>query len=204
MNGELVRASDAERERVVALLRDHAAEGRLTLEELAERVGAAYGAATTDELDALARDLPPAPPVQRRHVTRFLFSLLGSTTRSGRIRLRRRVACLMAFGNIDLDLRQATFERDVLTVVKIGMFGAIDVYVPEGVEVDFRGLAIGGHTRANGNDPPARPGTPLVRVVALSIFAGLDVWRVPVEWRDRTWREVIKGIRRGENRELEG
>jgi hypothetical protein len=203
VSGDLVRASDAERERVVALLSDHAAEGRLTLEEMAERVGAAYGAVTTDELDALARDLPTAPPVQRRHVTRFLFSLFGSTTRSGRIRLRRRVACLMAFGNIDLDLRQATFERDVLTVVKIGMFGAIDVYVPEGVEVDFRGIALGGHTRANGNDPHPRPGTPLVRVVAVSIFAGLDVWRVPAAWRDKSWREVIKGIRRGENRELE-
>ena len=203
MRGELVRASDSERERVVALLRDHAAEGRLTLEELAERVGAAYLAVTTDELEGLARDLPSAPPLQRRRPTRFLFSLLGSTARSGRIRLRRRVACLMAFGNIDLDLRQATFERDVLTVVKIGIFGAIDLYVPEGVEVDFRGLAIGGHTRANGNDPPARPGTPLVRVVALSIFAGLDVWRVPAEWRDRTWRQVIKAIRRGEHLELE-
>ena len=203
MNGELVRASDAERERVVALLSDHAAEGRLTLEEMAERIGAAYLAVSTEELAALAADLPPSPPVQRRHVTRFLFSMFGSTTRSGRIRLRRRVACLMGFGNIDLDLRQATFERDVVTVFAVGMFGAIDVYVPEGVEVDFRGIALGGHTHANGNDPPARPGTPLVRVVALSIFAGLDVWRVPVEWRDRTWREVIRGIRSGAHRELE-
>jgi hypothetical protein len=203
VNGELVRASDSERERVVALLRDHAAEGRLTLEELAERVGAAYLAVTTEELDALARDLPSAPPLQRRRPTRILFSLLGSTTRSGRIRLRRRVACLMGLGNIDLDLRQATFERDVLTIFAFGAFGAIDVYVPEGVEVDFRGIALGGHTHANGNDPPARPGTPLVRVVAVSVFAGLDVWRVPVEWRDKTWREAIRAIRRGEHLELE-
>jgi hypothetical protein len=43
MNGELEkRASDAEREQVVVRLRDTSAEGRLTLEELAERTALAY------------------------------------------------------------------------------------------------------------------------------------------------------------------
>lgn len=203
MNDAPVLASDAERERTVALLRDHAAVGRLTLEELAERVGAAYAARTTEELDALALDLPAAAPAPRRGVTRVLLSLFGSTEREGRIRVRRRATCLTTFGNVDLDLRRATFEREVLTVVALGAFGAIDVYVPEGVEVDFRGLALGGHARANGNDPPPQPGTPLVRVVAFGLFAGIDVWRVPAAWRQKGWREVIRGIRSGAHRELE-
>ena len=116
---------------------------------------------------------------------------------------RQRVGCLMAFGNIDLDLRQATLEGDVITILAFGMFGAIDVYVPEGVEVDLHGFAIGGHKRARGNDPPPRPGTPLVRVWAVSIFAGIDVWRVPITWTQKTWREVIRGIRSGAHKELE-
>ena len=58
----------------------------------------------------------------------------------------------MGFGNIDLDLRQATLEGDVITVVAFGMLGAIDVYVRDGVEVDLYGLALGGHKNANGND----------------------------------------------------
>src|SRR5207245_477241 len=104
-----LRASDADRDRTVALLRDHAAEGRLTLEEFSERMERAYLARTHNELEELARDLPaPAPlVVSRRRPTRFLLSLFGSTEREGRIRVRRRVGCLMAFGNIDLDLRQA-------------------------------------------------------------------------------------------------
>src|SRR5205823_12016486 len=144
------------------------------------------------------------PAVSRRGPTRFVLSLFGSTAREVRIRVRGRVACLMGFGNIDLDLRQATLEGDVITVVALGVFGAIDVYVPEGVEVDLHGLALGGHKRTRGNDPPARPGTPLVRVFAVSIFAGIDVWRVPIAWTQKTWREVIRGIHSGAHKELEG
>ncbi len=64
-----VRASDAERERAATLLRDHAAEGRLDADELAERVGRAYSAATRSELAVLTSDLPaiePTPVRERR------------------------------------------------------------------------------------------------------------------------------------------
>ena len=54
-----VRASDAEREAMVALLGRHGAEGRLAPEELDERIEAALRARTRAELEALAVDLPP-------------------------------------------------------------------------------------------------------------------------------------------------
>jgi hypothetical protein len=85
----------------------------------------------------------------------------------------------------------------VVTITAFGLFAAIDVYVPEGVEVELRGFALFGHKRARGNDPPPRAGTPLVRVYAVSLFAGIDVWRVPLAWARRTWSEVIRGIRAG-------
>jgi hypothetical protein len=53
-----LRASDAERERVVDHLRTHAGEGRLTVEDLDERLGRAYAATTRAELAALTADLP--------------------------------------------------------------------------------------------------------------------------------------------------
>jgi uncharacterized protein DUF1707/cell wall-active antibiotic response 4TMS protein YvqF len=200
-----LRASDSDRERTIALLRDQAAIGRLTLEEFTDRMSAAYLARTNYDLDQLALDLPSthAQAGSRRRPTRFLFSMFGSTERDGRIRVRRRVGCLMGFGNIDLDLRQATLEGDVITIVALGVFGAIDVYVPEGVEVDLHGFTLGGHKRALGNDPPAQSGTPLVRVFAVSLFAGIDVWRVPIAWTQKPWREVIRGIRSGAHKELE-
>ena len=60
VNDEL-RASDRQRDDVAAELRDHFAEGRLTQEELDERVDAAYAARTQGELARLRADLPPLP-----------------------------------------------------------------------------------------------------------------------------------------------
>jgi hypothetical protein len=56
-----VRASDAEREEVVTALRTHAGDGRLGIEELDQRIEAAYAAKTRRELVALTNDLPRAP-----------------------------------------------------------------------------------------------------------------------------------------------
>jgi hypothetical protein len=61
-----IRASDEDRQRVVAALERHTGAGRLTLDEFAERVEAAAGARTLDELAAVVSDLPadiPADPV---------------------------------------------------------------------------------------------------------------------------------------------
>ena len=53
-----IRASDADRDRVAALLREHHAAGRLTAEEFGERMDRALEARTLGELDELLADLP--------------------------------------------------------------------------------------------------------------------------------------------------
>ncbi len=53
-----IRASDADRDRVAALLREHHAAGRLTAEEFGERMDRALEARTLGELDELMTDLP--------------------------------------------------------------------------------------------------------------------------------------------------
>jgi hypothetical protein len=53
-----LRASDADRERTVSLLREHHAEGRLDVDEFHERLNATYASKTIGELDALLADLP--------------------------------------------------------------------------------------------------------------------------------------------------
>ena len=60
-----IRTSDADRERSVVQLRDHYAEGRLTREELDERVAAALTARTFGDLRSVMSDLPePAHAAQ--------------------------------------------------------------------------------------------------------------------------------------------
>jgi hypothetical protein len=53
-----MRASDADRERAAALLREHAAVGRLTTEEFDQRLDKVFAAKTIGELDGLLADLP--------------------------------------------------------------------------------------------------------------------------------------------------
>jgi len=196
--------SDADRDRAVASLREHVADGRLTLEEFSERASAALAARTSGELEQLAADLPPppAPTARRRRPTRLLFSLFGSTEHAGRMRARRRIFCVSGFGNIDLDLREATLEGDVVTVYALGAFCAIDVYVPGGVEVDLHGFTLFGHRRENGAELPHEPAAPLVRVIVIAAFAGIDVWRVPAAWATLSWSEIIRAMRKGRHREL--
>jgi GntR family transcriptional regulator len=53
-----VRVGDADRDAIAAQLRDHYADGRLTLDELTERLDQAFTAKTGADLDGVLRDLP--------------------------------------------------------------------------------------------------------------------------------------------------
>ena len=48
----------------------------------------------------------------------------------------------------------------------------------------------------------SQPGAPVVHVYAFSLFAAIDVWRVPLEWTRRSLDEVIEGLETGRHREL--
>lgn len=65
-----LRVADADREQAVDELREHALAGRLTAEELEERVGAAYRATTRGDLEKLKADLPVSSTTVARALTK--------------------------------------------------------------------------------------------------------------------------------------
>jgi hypothetical protein len=80
MHGPSTRASDAERDHAARVLRDHWSVGRLTLEELDERLVAVYAATTRGDLELVTRDLPEPEPgdLARSEPThRFFWGLQG-------------------------------------------------------------------------------------------------------------------------------
>jgi hypothetical protein len=80
-----IRVSDADRDRVTAQLRDHFAEGRLTQEELDERISAALSAKTFGDLRHVMADLPsPSPCRPERHRTLSGLGPPGSSTGTAR------------------------------------------------------------------------------------------------------------------------
>lgn len=174
MSDEL-RASDDERERAVARLREASAEGRLTLEELAARTGDAYTARTRGELVRVTADLPAAaptsPPARAREWPRVVLGLFVPVVRRKRRRLGRRTVVLTVFAPIALDLRSATFEHEHASITVLSLFAPVTVVVPEHVDVDFGVLGVFAPVDEQGSPGALAPAAPRLRVSGVSLFA---------------------------------
>ncbi|MEQ7125013.1 DUF1707 domain-containing protein [Actinopolymorpha sp. B11F2] len=207
-----LRASDAERDRVVELLSEHAAVGRLTLAELEERAQKAYDAKTRSELDALTRDMPDQPTADqptvdrptvdrhaverpRRRVTRWFVAIMGGSNRRGRFRLSGTVHSIAVMGGDTVDLRDAEIDGDEVLINAFAVMGGTDIYVPDSVEVIVEGFALMGGNDERGSRRPARPGAPVIRIRAYSLMGGIDVWRLPAEAKGKSLKEARRAAR---------
>lgn len=172
-----MRASDAERERTVTALRAAAVEGRLTLEELAERVERALVAATREALEPLTADLPAPPEAPRpsRAGTRWIVGIMGGGDRKGRWRIGSRCTVVNVMGGADLDLREAVIASAETVITVVSLMGGSDIVVPEGVDVELGGFAFMGGNDLKIEGPRPGPGAPVVRVRAFSLMGGTDV-----------------------------
>ena len=176
----MTRASDSEREATVAHLREAAAEGRLDVEELVDRIDAAYTATTRAELAPLTADLPEpsgavysAPP--ERRATSLVLSIFGGSDRAGRWRVAERVRVVNIFGGADLDLREATLAAPDVRLTVVSIFGGSDIIVPERINVELSSFALFGGDKLKLGGAEAPPGAPTVHVRCVSVFGGTDV-----------------------------
>ncbi len=189
-----IRASDAEREAVVERLSEHAANGRLTLDELEQRIGLAYAATARGELAKLTADLPQqaAPPARRLKPTKWVVAFMGGAEKKGRWRIGRRLTSVAFMGGNDIDLRHAEINDEEVTIVAVAVMGGMDIYVPDSVEIQVGGFAFMGGNGERGSTRASRPGAPRIRILAYSLMGGIDVWRLPEEARGVSLRQAKK------------
>jgi hypothetical protein len=135
-----VRASDAERDVAVEQLRVAAAEGRLTFEELADRIEAASNAVTRGELVPLTADLPVASPTRSNYSP--VIRTFGDIKRKGAWVVPAESHFRSFFGAVILDLREATITTREVHIDAHTPFGNIVLLVPEGVDVEVRANAL--------------------------------------------------------------
>jgi hypothetical protein len=138
-----LRASDFDRERVITLLAQAAADGRLTPDEHTERVERAYQARTLGELAVLTTDLagPDAQPIRldgRRAVT----GVFGRDSREGRWVVPASLPVVAIFGEVELDLREALLQSGRIVVYATLIAGTIHLIVPDGVSVETSGTGV--------------------------------------------------------------
>ncbi|MGC5041230.1 DUF1707 SHOCT-like domain-containing protein [Streptomyces sp. DT190] len=135
-----VRASHADRDRAVDVLRVAAGDGRLTPEELDERLEAALSARTVGELALLTGDLSrPVEMAGAEEVARI--DQVGSVTRRGDAWVvPRRLEIRSAWGEVALDFTDAVITHDSLHIDLDLRAGALKLVTRPGVVVDTTGL----------------------------------------------------------------
>jgi hypothetical protein len=195
-----LRASDADRERVVALLTEAAGDGRLTLGEHEERAGQAYTARTLGDLSALTADLaaPGAQPI-RLDARRSVAAIFARERRDGRWVVPDSLPVTAIFGEVVLDLREALLQSRKVTVFATVIAGHLQLIVPEGVAVEITGTGFLSRRSVPGRSPAAQrpgsapapgadPGLPVIEVRAFALWGTVKA----ITPRRSRWRGVLR------------
>ena len=208
-----LRVSDAERDVTLRTLGDHAAVGRLTLDELEERSGRALAAKTRGELAALTSDLPaegaqasPASPAAQearpKRPVRWMVSIMSGSHRRGRFRAVGTINAVAIMGGHEIDLREAEIEGGELTLNLFAVMGGADVYVPDSVDLEVGGFSLmGGHEEV-GRELRPRPGAPVVRIQVYNLMGGATIYRLPPQARGQSLKQARRLARQAERGQL--
>ncbi len=208
-----LRVSDAERDVTLRTLGDHAAVGRLTLDELEERSGRALAAKTRGELAVLTSDLPaegeqafPASPAAQearpKRPVRWMVAIMSGSHRRGRFRAVGTINAVAVMGGHEIDLREAEIEGGELTLNLVAVMGGADVYVPDSVDLEVGGFSLmGGHEEV-GRELRPRPGAPVVRIQVYNLMGGATIYRLPPQARGQSLKQARRLAKQAERGEL--
>jgi len=158
-----LRASHEDRDQVVELLRVSAGDGRLTADELDERLEQAMTARTYGELARLVADLPAAgsgavtPAPRAKDVVRIECGS-GHAKREGRWVVPQRIEARVHSGHVKLDFTQAVITQPVLQIDAEVRSGHVILITKPGIVVDTDDVAVrSGHVKVRapwGQDVP--------------------------------------------------
>jgi hypothetical protein len=170
VSGEELRASHADRDQVVELLRVAAGDGRLSPEELDDRLERALTARTYAELAALTADLPATPgaavvppgaaaavatpkDLARIHVRG------SSVRRDGRWVVPKELDVEVRGGAVTLDFTEAVITQPLLRITAEVRGGGLRLITKPGIVVDAVDISVhGGSVQLP--EPPG-PGAPV-------------------------------------------
>ena len=187
-----LRIGDAERHQVAEILREAAGEGRLDLDELDQRLEAAYAAKTYADLVPLTADLPAhqpaaAPafrpgvatgiqPTEERHL-----ALMSGVDRKGVWTVPQQLTVTCFMGGANLDLREAQFSAQEVVITINAFMGGAEIVVNPRTHVVVEGTAfMGGFSGPSDRHPPELDATsPTVRVRGIAVMGGVSVSRKP-------------------------
>jgi hypothetical protein len=190
-----LRASYEDRDRVVELLRMAAGDGRLSADELDQRLEVALSARTYGELAALTRDLPAAPGLATAAEPKDLIRIearSGSARRDGRWVVPRRMEIRVSSGSVRLDFTEAVITQGTLAIDVEVNSGSVTLITRPGIVVDTDDISVGsGSVKVR---PPEDPGTPGLLSIQVSgkIGSGSVTARPPRLPRRTFWQWLLR------------
>lgn len=186
----LQRVSDAEREKVAERIRAAAADGRLGLDELDDRLGSALAARTRGDLDAVVADLGDDGVGIRPAADAVIRADGSSMQRTGPWDVPAKLTVKGSMSSVLLDFTEATFTAPSCVIEVELAAGSLRIVVPEDVAAD-----VDVEPRFSSVDVklPERPAAPraVVQVRGTLNMGSLSVRRPG--WRRR--RQLRKALR---------
>ena len=166
-----VRASDADRDRVVDVLRAAAGDGRLTAEEFGERMEAALSSRTLGELAVLTADLVAGPgrpgvATARAEDVIRIGQRGGAVRRTARWVVPRRLVLRSSWCEATLDFTDAVILHDTLRIDMNVRGGSLILVAGPGIAAEADSLAARYSDVSIG--PGTGPGTPVILRVRLA------------------------------------
>jgi len=186
-----LRASDADRDRVIELLRAAVADGRLDQAEFDERLDAALAARTIGALTPLTADLIAAPgalalplartPAEPAAELLTIRERHGSVRREGRWTLPRRLRLNTAWSEVTLDLTRAVRSGPELIIEMQVRGGNVELVLAPVMMVDANELSVRYSKLAiSGDAIDDAPETLHVRLTGRARHARIDArWLAP-------------------------
>jgi hypothetical protein len=184
-----LRASDADRDRVLAVLSAAVSDGRITEDEFSERTSVACSAKTLGELAALTADLSDVPLV-RLDGGHAISGIFAPARRDGRWVVPEHVTITAVRSTVDVDFRQALLQASRVLVNVTVVVGKVYLHVPDGIRVQVTSRALLGRKSVGRNSAGtaalhASPDTPVIEVRALVLGGKLEVRTPPKPRRFR-------------------
>lgn len=157
-----LRASHEDRDRVIETLRVAAGDGRLTAEELDQRLEAAFVARTYGDLAVLTADLPtsgqavyPVPAAAPKDVVRIDIRS-GHAERTGRWTVPSRMEVKIRSGHATIDFTEAAITEPLLLINVTIRSGHLTLIVKPGMAVESDDVSVrSGHIKVRTPWPDA-------------------------------------------------
>jgi hypothetical protein len=176
-----IRISDADRERAAGRLQQALAEGRITFDELEERLSAVYAARYAADLLPPFADLPggtgvPVAPATAAPSGRplVLRSGMGTLRRAGPWTVPSRIRVQSVMGSVVLDFSETSVPPTVDVWLELGA-GSARLLLPDGATADVDGVVSGvGNVRSRVASTPV-PGRPHFHVHGRTAMGSVTV-----------------------------